>query len=99
VFNSIRWRIAIPYILLILAVMLALGLILANFLRQNYLSQLEHELSSNAYLLAEALEAPLSQPPAAQAPAQCPHRSVGPTYISPISSLVLLAYASDFHTV
>jgi len=65
VFNSIRWRIAIPYILLILAVMLALGLILANFLRQNYLSQLEHELSSNAYLLAEALEAPLSQPPAA----------------------------------
>jgi two-component system phosphate regulon sensor histidine kinase PhoR len=67
VFNSIRWRIAIPYILLILAIMLALGLILANFLRQNTLSQLEHELSSNAYLLAEALEAPLSQPPAAAA--------------------------------
>ena len=61
-FKSIRWRIAIPYILLILVIMLTLGVVLGRVSRQNYLSQLEHELSANAYLLAEALEASLSGP-------------------------------------
>ncbi|HWQ83450.1 MAG TPA: PAS domain-containing protein, partial [Anaerolineales bacterium] len=60
--KSIRWRIAIPYILLIVLVMLALGLILGNLIRQNYLTQLESELSSNAYLLSQALLAPLREP-------------------------------------
>lgn len=60
-FKSIRWRIALPYIALILLVMLALGLILGRFMRQNYQDQLEHELSSNAYLLAQALQTPLAE--------------------------------------
>lgn len=59
-FKSIRWRIAVPYILLILVVMLALGLILGRLVRQNYLAQLESELSSDAYLLSQALKPPMS---------------------------------------
>lgn len=59
-FKSIRWRIALPYIALILVVMLFLGLTLGRFVRQNYQTQLTHELSSNAYLLAEALQVPLA---------------------------------------
>lgn len=60
-FKSIRWRIAIPYILLLLVVMLTLGVILGRFVRQNYLAQIERELTSDAYLLSQALITPLSE--------------------------------------
>ncbi len=54
-FRSIRWRIALPYVILILASMLALGVILSNFLRQIYLDDLEAQLATEARLVGEAL--------------------------------------------
>ena len=53
--DSIRWRIAIPYVLLILATMLALGIYLSNFVRQTYLNDLEDELTAEARLAAADL--------------------------------------------
>jgi two-component system phosphate regulon sensor histidine kinase PhoR len=53
--RSIRWRIAIPYILLILLSMLGLGIYLSRFVRQNYLSSIHTELVSEARLLSDVL--------------------------------------------
>jgi two-component system, OmpR family, phosphate regulon sensor histidine kinase PhoR len=53
--RSIRWRIAIPYMLLILVGMLLLGIYLSNFLRQIYLSNLEERLTSQAWLISATL--------------------------------------------
>ena len=53
--RSIRWRIAIPYMLLILGGMLLLGIYLSNFLRQIHLSNLEESLSSQAWLISTTL--------------------------------------------
>lgn len=44
-FSSIRWRIAIPYVLLILLVMLGLGGYLSAIVRQNYMDHLDAQLS------------------------------------------------------
>lgn len=52
-FRSIRWRIAIPFILLILVVVLAMGLYSANFLRTTYLATLENNQLSHARILSE----------------------------------------------
>ncbi len=54
-FHSIRWRIAFPYILLILVAMLAIGLYLSNFIRQSYQSELETQLSTQAKMIGETL--------------------------------------------
>jgi two-component system phosphate regulon sensor histidine kinase PhoR len=54
-FNSIRWRIAVPYALVFLALLSSLGFYLANFFRQAELTDLERELASEARLLAEIL--------------------------------------------
>jgi two-component system, OmpR family, phosphate regulon sensor histidine kinase PhoR len=53
--RSIRWRIAIPYMLLILGGMLLLGIYLSDFLRQIHLSNLEDRLSSQAWLISTTL--------------------------------------------
>jgi two-component system, OmpR family, phosphate regulon sensor histidine kinase PhoR len=53
--RSIRWRIAIPYMLLILGGMLLLGIYLSGFLRQIHLSNLEDRLSSQAWLISTTL--------------------------------------------
>lgn len=58
-FHSIRWRIAIPYILLILAAMLVLGLYLSNFIRQSYQRELETQLATQATMIGETLRADL----------------------------------------
>ena len=58
-FRSIRWRIAIPYILLILVAMLALGMYLSNFIKQSYQSELETQLATQAYMIGETLRADL----------------------------------------
>jgi two-component system phosphate regulon sensor histidine kinase PhoR len=54
-FRSIRWRIAIPNIILILLIMLLLGLILSNVVRQSYLVNLENSLREQALLISDAL--------------------------------------------
>jgi two-component system phosphate regulon sensor histidine kinase PhoR len=59
-FQSIRWRIAIPYVLLIILTMLGLGVYLSNFMRQVYLSDLEAELISEARLAGDDLSASLT---------------------------------------
>ena len=53
--RSIRWRIALPYLLLILGGLLLSGLYLSNFLRQIHLSNLEERLSSQAWLISTSL--------------------------------------------
>jgi len=58
-FHSIRWRIALPYVLLILAAMLALGLYLSNFIQQSYQGNLEAQLATEARMVGETLRAAL----------------------------------------
>jgi len=55
IFRSLRWRIALPYVALIIATILGLGLYLSNFIRQTYLDNLETELSAEARLAAEII--------------------------------------------
>ena len=62
-FRSIRWRIAIPYTLLFLAIMLGLGIYLSQVIRQNYTEDLELRLSDAARLI--------SDPPMPTAPTIC----------------------------
>ena len=52
--NKIRWRIAAPYILLILAFMLGLGIYLSNFFQQSYIAQLERQLTLEAQIIGES---------------------------------------------
>jgi two-component system phosphate regulon sensor histidine kinase PhoR len=54
-FRSIRWRIAVPYVLLIVVSMAALGIYLSSFIYDQQLSQLENQLMSETRLLAESL--------------------------------------------
>ena len=56
-FRSIRWRIAIPYMLLILVNMSILGISLSNFLRNIHMDNLEERLTSQALLISDALSA------------------------------------------
>lgn len=51
-FSSLRWRIAIPYVLLILAVMFGLGLRLSNEARRRGFDELEQRLIAEAGVLA-----------------------------------------------
>lgn len=50
-FRSIRWRISIPYVALILLTMLGLAIYLSNFIRQAHLNDLRVQLTSEARLL------------------------------------------------
>jgi two-component system phosphate regulon sensor histidine kinase PhoR len=58
-FHSIRWRIAIPYILLILASMLVLGIYLSNFIQHSYEVELENQLATEARMVGETLRGDL----------------------------------------
>ncbi len=64
IFRSIRWRIVIPYLGLITALVIGLGLFFNARLKQVYLERLEAQLIGEAELLAEAL-APYFQRPTA----------------------------------
>ena len=65
-FHSIRWRIAFPYLLLILATMLGLGVYLSHYLTQSYQEDLQNEMAAEARLVAYNLAPLLAQgaPPA-----------------------------------
>ena len=54
-FRSIRWRIAIPYMLLILVGMSILGIYLSTFLRRIHMDNLEERLTSQAMLIGDIL--------------------------------------------
>ncbi len=59
--KSIRWRIALPYIALVLVAALGLGLYLSDFMRDAYLRDIEGQLLSEARLVADALAPVLDQ--------------------------------------
>ena len=54
-FRSIRWRIAIPYIILTILIMLILGVTLSYFVQQNQLADLEQSLTAQALLISDSL--------------------------------------------
>lgn len=61
IFNKIRWRIAIPYVLLLIAIFVGLGIYLTNLIRRTYIQKIENELVSEARLAAAALEPVLKE--------------------------------------
>lgn len=64
-FHSIRWRIALPFILMAVATMLAMSLYLSNTIRQEYVRNLRSQLTDEAALLAD-MTAPLMRSPDAR---------------------------------
>jgi two-component system phosphate regulon sensor histidine kinase PhoR len=54
-FRSLRWRIALPNVGLILITMLALGVYLSSFLRQTYMNALEVKLADEAWMIGDIL--------------------------------------------
>ncbi len=54
-FHSIRWRITWPFVILILAVMIGLGLVLSSFVRQTYLNNLEDKLITETYMIGDVI--------------------------------------------
>ncbi len=54
-FRSIRWRIAIPYIILTILIMLILGVALSYFVQQSQLTNLEKSLTAQALLISDTL--------------------------------------------
>ncbi len=54
-FRSIRWRIILPYIGLILLTMLSLGIYLSSFLRQTYLKDLQSKLGTEAHMIGSVI--------------------------------------------
>jgi len=60
-FRSIRWRIAIPYILLILLTMAGLFVYLSDLVRDAYLTDLQAQLTAETRLVADTLASSLAQ--------------------------------------
>ena len=56
-FHSIRWRIAISTVLLIMVTMIGLNVYFSSFLRQMYLGELETQLANEALLVRDDLVA------------------------------------------
>ena len=54
-FRTIRWRIAIPFILLIIAMMAILGIYLSDFIENNYINTLEEQMTIQARMAGEVL--------------------------------------------
>lgn len=54
-FRSIRWRIALPYVILIILAMLGVGIYITQFVRQAYLRDLQNELTAEARLSVEMI--------------------------------------------
>ena len=55
-FHTIRWRIAWPFVILILIAMTILGILISNFVRQIYLSNLEARLTSEARMVGDVIK-------------------------------------------
>jgi two-component system phosphate regulon sensor histidine kinase PhoR len=55
-FQSIRWRITLPYILLILAAMLVLSLYLSSFIERTYLNNIESKLITEARMVGDVIQ-------------------------------------------
>lgn len=55
-FRSIRWRIAWPFVLLLIVVMTLVGIILSNFVKETYLNNLKSQLLSEASIISEVVK-------------------------------------------
>jgi two-component system phosphate regulon sensor histidine kinase PhoR len=55
-FHSLRWRIAVPYLILILLAMGGLAVYLSHLVRQSHLSDLQEKLTAEAQLIGDAVE-------------------------------------------
>ncbi len=64
-FRSIRWRIILPYVGLILLALLGLGLYLSNFVRHTYLNDLESKLAAEARMIGVVITPDLESTSAA----------------------------------
>ncbi len=62
-FYSIRWRIGIPFIVLILGVMTGLGIYIASYVQQTYINELENRLLEEASLAGDSVRPLLSEIP------------------------------------
>lgn len=62
-FRTIRWRIAVPYVVLILVATLGLTLYVSDQVKQAYLANLEAQLLADARLLADSTEPLLGSSP------------------------------------
>jgi len=60
-FRSIRWRIAIPYVILILLATAALTAYFSDFMRQAHLSDLRAQLTAEARLVGDAIQPLLAE--------------------------------------
>jgi len=60
-FRNIRWRIAVPYILLIVGIMAILAVLGAHFVYRLYVADLEKQLLAEARLASDAIAEPLAQ--------------------------------------
>jgi len=60
-FRSIRWRIAIPYVIFILLAMTGLGFYLSGLVRDAHLANLQSQLTAEAHLLGDVLESWLAR--------------------------------------
>jgi two-component system, OmpR family, phosphate regulon sensor histidine kinase PhoR len=60
-FRSIRWRIAVPYVLLSLITMLAVSFYLSGSVRQFYISDLRRQLTNECALLTDIMQPVLDQ--------------------------------------
>ena len=54
-FLSVRWRIILPYVGLILVTMLGLGLYLSSVVRQTYINDLESKLTDEARMIGDVI--------------------------------------------
>ena len=54
-FQSIRWRIILPYVGLILVTMLGLGIYLSGFVQQTYTNDLESKLADEARMIGDVI--------------------------------------------
>ena len=61
VFRKIRWRIAIPYVALVLVVMLGLATYVVDFVRRTYVGSLHKQMASETRLLGQALASSLAR--------------------------------------
>jgi two-component system phosphate regulon sensor histidine kinase PhoR len=61
-FRSIRWRIAVPYILLALLTMLGLTVYISTVVRQTYLDSRRNQLADDALLVADLARPEFSAP-------------------------------------
>jgi len=60
-FHTIRWRIAIPYVILILLATAALTLYFSDFVRQAHLADLRTQLTAEARLVGDAIQPLLAE--------------------------------------